>query len=72
MADDYNVHDIQIQHQVRLAAGKAANVTHLTFYVGSQGPFMHDFPAGQDSEQQIGQYIQQQVAAVRSIVGRAY
>ena len=71
-ADDLSVHDITVQDQIRLGGGKATPVTHLTFYVGAHGPFMHDFVAPQNGSADVQAYIQQKVADLRGIVQRAY
>jgi hypothetical protein len=66
------VHDVQIQDQLRLGGGKATKVTHLTFYVGSHGPFQSDFLAPDNTPALIQAYIAQQVQDLRAIVTRTY
>jgi hypothetical protein len=70
--DDLKVHDIVVQDQVRLAAGKAARTTHLTFYVGAHGPFMQDFLPPNNTQGDIQAFIQQKVADLRAITERQY
>jgi hypothetical protein len=70
--DDLKVHDIAVQDQVRLASGKSAKVTHMTFYVGAHGPFMHDFTAPANTSNDVQAYIQAKVAEMRAIVEREY
>lgn len=70
--DEYAVHDVKTSQTVSLASGKIGQVTHLEFYIGAHGPFLYDFPAGQDSDAQVQQYIRSKVAWVRSIAGGSY
>ena len=72
MPDDLKVHDITMQDQVRLASGKATPVTHVTFYVGSHGPFMKDFEQGSATSDAIQAYIQAKVHELRGITQREY
>lgn len=70
--DELNVHDIRVQDQLRLGGGKASNVTHVTFYVGSHGPFQKDFIPPDNTPALIQAYIAQTVSDLRSIVTRTY
>jgi hypothetical protein len=72
MEQDFTVHDVVLQHQIRLASGHSKPVTHLSFFVGAQGPFFHDFEQGQDSPQLIQAHIANKVQELRQIVGRTY
>jgi hypothetical protein len=64
--------NITLQDQLRLGGGKAVSVTHLTFYVGSHGPFQNDFVAPNNTPALIQAYIAQKVQDVSSIVNRTY
>jgi hypothetical protein len=70
--EELKVHDIVVQDQVRLAAGKAARTTHVTFYVGTHGPFMRDFMPPDNTTANIQAFIQQTVADLRAITERQY
>jgi hypothetical protein len=70
--DELTVHDITVQDQIRLGGGKAAKVTHLTFFVGDHGPFMEDFTVPKNTTADIQAYIQQKVADLRGITQRQY
>lgn len=69
---DFTVHDIVVQHQVRLTSGKPKKVTHLQFYVGDSGPFLHDFEGADDTPAARQAYIQQTVNDLRSTLDRVY
>lgn len=70
--DDLAVHDVVVQDQVRLAAGKSAKVKHVTFYVGAQGPFFFDTPDSATWSDLVQAHIQQTVANLRAVTTRQY
>ena len=72
MDDNLKVHDVVLQEMTRLGGSQAAKVTHLTFYIGTHGPFDADFPAPNNKPGDISNYITQKVSEVRSIVSREY
>ena len=71
-ADDLTVHDLVVSQQTRLAGGKAYPVTHVSYYVGTHGPFTQDFQAPGNTPALIQAAIQQQVNDLRAITQREY
>lgn len=71
-SEDLTVKGLQISDQTRLLAGKAVNITRLTFYVGAHGPFSLDLEAPNNTanDQQVA--IQRKVADVRVVAQANY
>lgn len=66
-----DVHDMQVAHVPSWDKdGKQINNTVVTFHVGPHGPFVHTYPSGQATPDQVNGAIAKQVADLRAIVVR--
>lgn len=65
---DPALHDVKVQETSSATpAGAFVKVTRYTFYIGNNGPFSLEYPAGQDHSQQFTQDVQAKVNYLRSV-----
>jgi len=66
--NDFNVHDISVSHQPA-PDGKGGMTTrkHLTFFVGTHGPFFKDYAEADGTADKMKSDIQAQVAELQSL-----
>lgn len=64
----FNVHDISVSHQVT-PDGKGGFTTtkHVSYYVGTHGPFFKDYDAATSTAAQIKSDIGAQVAELQDL-----